>query len=156
RRRVDAPRLAVEILRDVGALVDEVILDPDEPPLQAGVAIVGRGRQLRVDSGLERRHQHEQRRSDDRPPQTVHLKADITPVLALTVRLKADTTPVLARAVRLKADTTLVLALTVHLKADTTPVLARAVRLKADTTLVLALTVRLKADTTLVLALTVR
>ena len=61
RRRVDDPRLAVEVLLDARAFGRVVVLDADEAPLQAGEAVVGRRRQLRVDARLQRRHQREQR-----------------------------------------------------------------------------------------------
>ena len=44
RRRVDVPRLAIEVLGDVRALGGEVIADPHEAPLQAGEAIIRRRR----------------------------------------------------------------------------------------------------------------
>src|SRR5439155_12170027 len=77
--RVDVPRLAVKILGDVRAFGREVIADADEAPLQAGVAIVGRVRQLRVDRWLRHRYQQKHRKqhsADDGA--TVRLKPDAT------------------------------------------------------------------------------
>ena len=61
---VDIPGLAVELLRHARAFGDVVVLHAHEAPLEAGEAIVGRGGQLRIDGGLHRGRQGQQREED--------------------------------------------------------------------------------------------
>ncbi len=76
-RRVDVPRLAREVLLDVGAFGDEVIADANETPLQPGVTIVRRVRQLGSDARLhggDQRKEGEQQRDH---PESVRLQPDV-------------------------------------------------------------------------------
>src|SRR6266851_871858 len=56
---VDTPGLAVELLRDPPAFEHVVIFDADEAPLEPGEAIVGGRGELRIEAGLQDRHERE-------------------------------------------------------------------------------------------------
>ena len=77
-RRVDVPRLAVEVLLNVRAFGDEVIFDADEPPLQAGVAVVRRIGQLRVDARMDCRQQRQQERGNERKAELHHRSTSLS------------------------------------------------------------------------------